>query len=59
MAETLGFALTTITSHFCLAFLAALAYRDSESYRILSDGLGLWICSAVLQHRRALFLSLG
>jgi hypothetical protein len=26
-----------------LAFLAAWAYRDSESYRILSDGFGHWM----------------
>jgi hypothetical protein len=29
--------------HNCLAFLAAKSYRDSESYRILSEGFGLWM----------------
>jgi hypothetical protein len=44
VAETLGFALTTMTGgHNELAFLAAWAYRDSESYRILFDGFGHWM----------------
>jgi hypothetical protein len=50
---------TTMASHFGLAFLDGLGYRDSESYRILSEGFGLWICSADASNiRRALFLPL-
>ena len=52
-AETLGFALTTITIHFGVAVLSAWVYSESESPRFCPLGFGLWICHAVLQHRRA------
>jgi hypothetical protein len=43
-AGFLDWASTTTTGcHNCLAFLDGLGYRDSESYRILSEGFGLWM----------------
>jgi hypothetical protein len=38
--------LAATTGHNALAFLDGFGYRDSESYRILSEGFGLWMRSA-------------
>jgi hypothetical protein len=56
--EFLTLMFAVVTDHLSLAFLGGQGYRDSESYRILSEGFGLWICPAGASTSAGLFYSL-
>jgi hypothetical protein len=47
--EFVALTFAVVTRHAGLAFQVGFGYRDSESYRILSEGFGLWMCPAGVQ----------